>query len=314
VTQGQVIARLDPSDFRLRVDQADAALKQARARLGLQNDGQDEAVDPDKTALVRQARAQLQDAQLTSDRMQTLWNQRVIPKSQLDSSLANLQVAEGRYDDALEEIRNRQGVLQQRKSELEIANQQLKDTVLYAPVSGVIRDKLVSAGNYAAAGSPMFTILMVNPLRLRLAVPERGAKGAKLGAVVRVTVEGDSNVYTGKLVRVSPSIQEQARTLAVEAEIPNQQGFLRPGSFATAEIVTSDEQPIVFVPASAVSSFAGLEKVISVKDGRTVENRVTTGRHDGERVEIVEGLQAGMSVVLEPGSLVGGQSVTVINP
>ena len=312
VAKGQVIARLDPRDFRLRVDQAVAGLKQARARLGLSPDGEEEEVVPEKTPLARQARAQLEDAKLTSERAQTLLDRGVIPKSQLDSVLANLQVAEGRYDDALEEIHNRQGVLLQRKSELESAKQQSADTVLYAPVDGIVRERLISPGNYASAGSPMFTIVIVNPLRMRLAVPERGAGGARLGAPVRVTVEGDSNVYTGRLVRVSPSIQELNRTLLVEAEIPNEQGQLRPGAFARAEIVTSGEKPAVFVPASSITSFAGIEKVLSIKDGKAFEIRVTTGRRDGRRVEIVEGLQAGVAVVLEPGSLVPGQPVTVV--
>jgi RND family efflux transporter MFP subunit len=312
VAKGQIIARLDATDFHLRVDQAQAALKQARARLGLDPDGQDDNVIPEKTPLVRQAQAQLEDSKLTNQRMQTLWDQKVIPKSQLDSAIANLQVAEGRYDDALEEIHNRQGILLQRKSELESAKQQLADTELSAPVTGIVRERLVSVGNYVSAGTPMFSIVMVHPLRLRLAVPERGADGAKVGAPLRVTVEGDPNVYQGKLVRTSPSIQELSRTLLVEAEIPNEQGSLRPGAFARAEIVTSDEKPAVFVPPSALESFAGIEKVIAVKENKAVEIRVTTGRRDGNRVEIVDGLGAGIPVVLQPGNLVTGQSVTII--
>jgi RND family efflux transporter MFP subunit len=311
VVQGQVLARLDPTDFHLRVEQAEAALKQARARLGLDPDGTDEKVVADQTPLVRQARAQLEDAKLTAQRMQQLWDQKVIPKSQLDSALANLQVAESRYDDNLEEIRNRQGVLLQRKSELASAKQQLEDTTLYAPVAGVIRERMVSVGNYVSAGSPMFSIVMVHPLRLRLAVPERGANGAKVGAPVRVTVEGDSTVYRGTLVRVSPSIQELGRTLMVEAEIPNERGTLRPGAFAKAEIVTSAEKPAVFVPTAAVSSFAGVEKVMSLKDGKAIEVHVTTGRREGDRIEIVDGLKAGVPVVLDPGSLSPGETVNI---
>jgi membrane fusion protein, multidrug efflux system len=311
VAQGQVLARLDPTDFHLRVEQAEAGLKQARARLGLDPDGTDEKVVADQTPLVRQARAQLEDAKLTAQRMQQLWDQKVIPKSQLDSALANLQVAESRYDDNLEEIRNRQGVLLQRKSELASAKQQLEDTTLSAPVAGVIRERMVSVGNYVSAGSPMFSIVMVHPLRLRLALPERGASGAKVGAPVRVTVEGDNTMYRGTLVRVSPSIQELGRTLMVEAEIPNERGTLRPGAFAKAEIVTSGEKPTVFVPAAAVLSFAGVEKVMSVKDGKAIEVHVTTGRRDGDRIEIVEGLKAGVPVVLDPGSLSPGETVNI---
>jgi multidrug efflux pump subunit AcrA (membrane-fusion protein) len=65
------------------------------------------------------------------------------------------------------------------------------------------------------------------------------------------------------------------------------------------------------VPASALISFAGIDKVLSVKDGKSVERRVQTGRRDGARVEILDGVGAGDLVVVEPGNLAGGQAVTV---
>ena len=111
--------------------------------------------------------------------------------------------------------------------------------------------------------------------------------------------------------RISPAINEENRTLLVEAEVPNQDGRLRPGAFARAEIVTESEDPAVLVPSSSVISFAGIEKVMSVEDGHAVEKRVKTGRRAGDRVEILEGIAAGEPVVLEPGNLVGGQPVRV---
>ncbi len=312
VRKGQAIARLDPTDFRLRVEQAEGALKQARARLGLPPDGTDDRVDPEQTALVRQARAVLDEARLTRDRMAALWEQRLIARAQLDEAVAALLVAEGRYQDAVEEVRNRQAVLAQRRSELEIARQQLADTVLYAPIDGAIRERQASVGQYLEVGAPVVTLVRVHPLRLRLAVPERAAPRVRVGQLVRVTVEGDPSTYEGRVARLSPAIEEQNRTLLVEAEVPNERGLLRPGSFARAEIVTDADQPAVFVPASAVVTFAGIEKVITVRDGRAVEARIRTGRRDGERVEIVEGLAAGTPVVLEPGNLVGGQPVVVV--
>src|SRR5581483_3829436 len=120
VRKGQVVARIDPGDYRLRVEQAEAALHQARARLGLRPDGTDDRVDVEQTALVRQARAVLDEAKLTRARSDKLWEDSLIPRAQVDAAVAALQVAEGRYQDAIEEVRNRQGVLAQRRSELEI--------------------------------------------------------------------------------------------------------------------------------------------------------------------------------------------------
>jgi RND family efflux transporter MFP subunit len=311
VQKGQVVARLDSTDFRLRVEQARAALQQARARLGLAPDGTDDRIDPAETALVRQARAVLDEARLTRERFAKLSEQQLIAKAQLDSAVANAQVAEGRYQDAVEEVRNRQAILAQRRTELELARQALIDTELQAPADGMIRERRASVGEFLPAGAPVATLVKIHPLRLQLAVPERTAGGLRVGQEVRVSVDGDPGVHAGRLVRLSPSIQELNRTLTVEAEVPNPAGAIRPGAFARAEIVIAADQPAVFVPVSSIVVFAGIEKVLTVRDGKVQERRVVTGRREKDRVEIMEGLRAGEPVVVEPGNLVDGQPVTV---
>jgi RND family efflux transporter MFP subunit len=313
VRRGQPIAQLDQTDFRLRVEQAEAALQQARARLGLPPTGTDERIDPDRTAIVRQARAVLDEARLTRDRTVKLLEQQLIARAQLDTAEANLAVAEGRYQDALEEVRNRQAVLAQRRSEVELARQQLADTVVVAPVDGAVSARQVSPGEFLAAGAPMATLVRMHPLRLRVAVPERESSSVRTGQVVRLTIEGDATVYGGKVVRLAPVVQELNRTLTVEAEVPNERGLLRPGAFAKVEIVTEAAQPVLTVPTSALVVFAGVEKVLVVRGGKTAEVRVQTGRRLGEEIEVVEGLKRGESVVDKPGNLTGGQAVSVKN-
>ena len=311
VRKGQVVARLDPTDYRLRVDQAQATLVQARVRLGLAADGADDRVDPERTALVRQARAVLEEARLTRERFAKLLEQQFVAKAQLDTAVANEQVADGRYQDAIEEVRNRQSVLVQRRTELEMARQALTDTELLAPVDGMIRERRTATGEFLNAGAPVAMLVKIHPLRLQLAVPERAAASVRVGQDVRVTVDGDAGVHGGRVVRLSPSIQEQNRTLTIEAEVPNQAGVLRPGSFSRAEIVIAADQPAIFVPASSIVVFAGIEKVLTVKEGKALERRVVTGRREKDRIEIVEGLKVGEPVVIDPGSLVGGQPVVV---
>src|SRR5206468_570342 len=312
VKKGQVIGRLDQSDFKFRVEQSEASLQQARVRLGLSPTGSDERVDPEQTAIVRQARAMLDDARLTRDRSIRLAQQELIARAQLDTAEAALQVSEGRYQDALEEVRNRQAVIAQRRSELDLARQQLTDTVILSPLDGVVSLKQASVGEYLAAGTPIATMVRVHPLRLRVPVPEREGAGVRAGHAVTLTVEGDSTVYRGRVVRLSPIVQEQNRTLMVEAEVPNERGFLRPGSFARVDIMTEVSQPVVTVPAGAIIVFAGVEKVLLVRQGKTAEVRVTTGRRLGEDVEILDGLKRGDPVVTKPGNLVGGQPVQVV--
>lgn len=310
VRRGQVIAQLMPRDFELRLQQAEAALQQARARLGLPIDGEDDTVDITQTALVRQAEAARVEARNQRDRISTFVTRGISAKAELDTANATLEIAEGRYQDALEELRNRQALLAQRRSEVALARQALDDTVLISPLDGIVRERMAVAGEFRTAGTPVVTVVRQDPLRLQLAVPERRATEVRMGQVVRVTVEGDSTVHEGRVVRVSPSITEGTRTLALEAVIPNGEGRLRPGSFARADIVV-DETPALVVPQSAVVAFAGLEKVLTIEEGHAKEIRVRTGRKVDEVVEVVEGLEDGTVVILNANALADGTAVNV---
>ncbi len=312
VSRGQVIAHVDSEDYRLRVQQAEASLAQARARLGLPPDGTDDRVDPEQTATVRQARAVLDEAKFNRDRAARLVEQGVIAKAEFDSAVSVYKVAEGRYQDAYEEIRNRQGVLAQRRSELALARQQLKDTAVMAPIDGIVQEKRTSVGEYLAAGAAVVNVVRMDPLRLKAEVPERESRAVRTGQDVRVTVEGDTNVYLGKIMRLSPVIAEQNRMLLVEADVRNN-GKLRPGSFAHAEIVTNDAKMTVTVPNNAIVTFAGIEKVITVQNGKAVEKPITTGRRNAEFTEIVAGISVGEKVIVDPGNLQSGQAVEVVD-
>jgi len=313
VSKGQVIARLMPTDFTLHMSQTEAALQQARARLGLPPDGKDDRIDPENTPGVRQARAVLEQAQLTKDRIETFVTRKIAPRADLDNAQASLKVADSRYQDAIQEVRDRQAVLLQRRSELEIARQQLEDSVLTSPLDGMVRERQATIGQYLAVGTPVATIVRMHPLRLRLAVPERDALHVRVNQNVRVHVEGDPQVHTGRVARVSPAIDESNRTLMVEAEVPNAQSQLRPGSFANTEIVVQPQEKAIVIPASAIVTFAGVDKVLVVLDGKSVEKRVNTGRRERDRIEIVSGLTRGEQVIVDPGNLAGGERVSIVD-
>jgi RND family efflux transporter MFP subunit len=311
VRKGQAIGQLEPQDYRLRVQQAEAALAQARARLGLSPDGSDDRVAAEQTGTVRQAKAVLDEVKLKRERATKLVEQGIIPRAEYDSAEAEYKVALSRYQDGIEEIRNRQGVLAQRRSELALARQQLADTVVYAPLDGVVQVKTASVGEYLAAGAPVADIVRINPLRLRAEVPERESRKVRIGQNVRVIVEGDVSSYAGLVKRVSPTISQQSRVLAVEADVSND-GRLRPGSFVRAEIVTDDASMAVTVPANAIVTFAGIEKVILIQNGKAQEKPVTTGRRGQDWVEIIAGVNVGDAVVVNPGNLQSGQAVSVV--
>jgi RND family efflux transporter MFP subunit len=280
--------------------------------LGLPATGTSDNIDQDQTSAVRQARVLAEEARANRDRLATLLEQGITPRAQVDTAEASYKVALSRLEDAREEIHNRRAVLVQRRSELEIARQQLTDVSVHAPFDGAIQEKRASVGEYLAAGAPLATVVRMDPLRLRAEVPEREVPSIRVGQTVRVTTEGDPNVYTGRIARLSPSITPQNRMLMVEAEVKNTNGALRPGSFARAEIVTDDHGMSLTVPTRAIINFAGIEKIIVVKDGKAVEKSITTRRRTTEWTEVVSGVTVGEVVVLEPGNLQSGQAVTVV--
>jgi RND family efflux transporter MFP subunit len=245
--------------------------------------------------------------------MTKLWENNYIARAELDAAVAQLAIAEGQYQNALEEARIRQGLLFQRRSELEIARQQLDDTIIVSPMDGAVSERQASVGQYLIAGAPVVTLVRMDPLRLRLAVPERQAGSVHIGQAVELTVEGDSRRYSGRVVRLSPAISENNRTLMIEAEVPNKDGALRPGSFAKADVIVEAGEQIVTVPRDAIITFAGIDKVLTVEEGQAVEKRVRTGRRIGDQIEIVEGVGAGYQVIVQPGNLVAGQPVKVVN-
>jgi RND family efflux transporter MFP subunit len=309
VRRGDVLAILDLKDFELRVEQAATALAQARARLGVPLDGSRDEIDARQTALVRQAEAVLEQARRQRERFTTLHTDGILSKSELDQVDADFRVAEARRQEALEEVRSRRALVAERRADVELAEQQLADATLHAPFDGAVRERHVSIGGYLPINAPVVTVVRIDPLRLRLAVPEREAGSVRVGQAVHLRPEGDGTTATGAVVRLSPAVDEHTRTLLVEAEVPNAAGALRPGAFATAEIVVEPERPAVLVAPDAVVTFAGITKVLGVTDGKIVEKRVRLGRRSGEHVEVIDGLAAGDLVVAEPGNLTAGHAV-----
>jgi RND family efflux transporter MFP subunit len=314
VRRGQVLARIEPRDYELRVQQAAAALAQARAELGLPpappEGASEPALEVDDLSTVRHARAVLDEAIKNRERVRSLADSGIASTADLDTVEARYTVALTSYETAREEGRVRVATLEQRQAELEIARKNLADTVVTAPFDGAVQERPAAVGQYVAAGTPVVTVVQSDPLRLRLEVPEREAILLRERQPVRLRVDGDENVYHGEIARLSPALDERTRTLRVEADVPRT-GSLRAGLFARADIVVAADDRVLCVPANAITSFAGIEKVILVRDGKAEERVVRTGRRTPECVEILEGLEPGLTAILDPGGLQTGQPVRV---
>ena len=308
VRTGEVLAQVEPRDYELALQQAEAALAQGRVSLGLPPEGDNDEVQIEQVSTVQQAKAVLEEAGKNRDRVINLSKSGIASPSELDTVEANYKVAVTRHAVALEEARTRFANLAQRRAEFEIARKRLADASVRAPFDGVVQSRPANLGEFIGSGTPVVQVVKTDPLRLRLDIPERKSLLVQAGQLVRLVIEGDTNTYSGRIARLSPALDEQSRILRVEADVPAQ-GALRPGLFASAEIIINENEPTLTVPTNALLSFAGVEKVISVQTGKAIEKVVTTGRQQGELIEILSGLRSNDLIILSPGVLRTGQPV-----
>lgn len=311
VRQGDVLAELEKRDFELRQQQAEATLAQARARVGLPLEGDNDEVAPENVSIVKEARAVLNEAAKNRARIEELNRQGIIAEAELETVESAFLVATNRFEESFHEASNRIAILKERRAEYNLAHQQLLDTTIRAPFDGVIEQRQASPGEILREGSPVLTIVRVDPIRLRAQVAERDAPKIRLGQKVILQLEGEEKPFISEVGRLSPVISAENRMLMVEADFANPSGELRPGSFAELRIVVNTNRPALFVPKSAVVTFAGIQKVFGVENGKVVEKEITTGNLRDDSIEIVRGIKAGDVVIPEPGNLRDGQPVQV---
>lgn len=291
VRRGQVIARLDQRELKLKVDQAEGTLHQAEARLGIKRG---EKIDPQKQPDVRLAFAQLERARYDLNASRSLAESGDISKQQLDVYQKTVDQAEARYQAALENVRNLEAIIEEKRAAVDLARKQLSDTDIVSPITGVIKQKAASRGEYLQPGKPIVTIVQVDPLRLRVDVPEYAAASVRTGQTINLTVEAfPGRTFTGKVVRISPSLNEQTRALTAEAQVANPGNQLRPGMFAKSNLETSKNSLAVMVPRKAVVTIAGLNKIFVVENGHSTERIVKLGATDGDMIEVLEGIRSG---------------------
>jgi RND family efflux transporter MFP subunit len=309
IKSGDIVARIEPRDYELEVQQAEAALAQTRARLGLSLQDGDDSVELEKVSSVKEARAVYDEASRNRDRARSLSQAKLIPASELDTAESAYNVAFNRYQTALDDGRQRQAALAERRAELELARQRLADSALKAPFDAVVQTRFANTGAYLKEGDPVVALVQIDPLRLRLEVPEPQAPRIRLGQEVRFSLTGEQTERKASITRISPALDKQSRMLAVEADVAND-GSLHPGAFAQAQIVVESATQALVVPPNAIRVFAGLQKVFVLDKTKVTEKEITTGARGPDWVEVLSGVKEGDQVVLDPGSLRSGDTVS----
>ncbi|TCJ12884.1 efflux RND transporter periplasmic adaptor subunit [Parasulfuritortus cantonensis] len=262
VKAGERLFTIDPLDIEGGV---------AQARLGLD-----------------QAEKAMQDAKADYERFDALYKDEVVTRQQYEKMKLNYEIATARAGQA--------------KAGLNTAQGQMKYAVVGSPINGVVTQKLANEGDIAAPGYPVLLVENQSRLQVQTTVPEAIYAGLKVGAPIRVEVDGMAEPLEGKLARLSPAADPMTHTHLVKIDVAAP--GLRSGAFARVLFATG-RQSVLRVPHEAVLNRAGITGVFVVDAKGVAQYRmVRTGREEAGQVEILSGLSAGERVVTGNGAAV----------
>lgn len=273
VNEGDVIARLDDAEARARVAQQEAQLADAGARLAL--------------------------AQKNQANSAALLKQNYIAQHAYDTSANAVDLAQAAVDAA--------------RAQLLLARIALADTVIRAPLAGVVSKRYAQAGEKLAPDSPVFAIVDLKHLTLDAQVPASDIPRIKVGQEVSFRVDGfGGRDFAGKVVRINPATEPGSRAMLVYIGVDNPDGLLRAGMFAKGSVVTQKTDARPLLPLAAIRQDGGRDVVYRVDNGKVVAQPVKLGLRNSDEglVEALDGIDAGAAVLalpldgVKPGSLV----------
>jgi RND family efflux transporter MFP subunit len=296
-------------------EQALANLRQTQARLGI-GDGQTFRVQDfsqvkSVTAQLELAEKELRRAERlleSGDIARNIYDQRKSQRDaligQLDEARSNAAVAikaidtaRAAYEAAKAAAASARAGIATQQATVRAAEKTLSDNTVRAPISGYVSDRTADLGEYISPSAPntkIATIVRTSTLRMRIDIPEQniGKVATGQGVSLQTSAYPDRN-FAGTIVRVAPSLNAQARTLTVEAEIQNVDGLLKPGQFATVRITQSKPDSAVMIPVAAVRTEGETNRVFIVKDGMVREQFVQLGLLENQMIQVKQGVAEG---------------------
>jgi RND family efflux transporter MFP subunit len=300
------------------VEQAIANLRQTQARLGVR-DGETFQIKDFSQVKSITAQLDLAEKELrrteklleTGDVSRSLYDQK---KSHRDSLLGQLDEARSNAAVAIRAINTAEAAVQASRAaaasaraavgtnEAQVAAAQkgVTDTAVYSPISGYVSERTADVGEYISPSTPnskIATIVRTSTLRMKIDIPEQSIGKIATGQGISLQTSAyPERSFAGTIVRISPSLNAQARTLNVEAEVQNVDGLLKPGQFATVRITQSKPEPAVMIPVKAVRSDGGSNRVFVIKDGAAREQIVQLGLLENEMIQVKNGVIEGETV------------------
>lgn len=261
VRAGQVLARLDQADQRARVAQQQAALDEANARLAM--------------------------AAKNNANSQALLKQNYISQNSYDTTANGVALA--------------QAAVKAAQAQLDLARNALADTVIVAPLAGVVSKRHVQAGEKVAPDMPMFTIVNLQQLTLEAQVPASEIPRVRIGQDAVFKVDGYAErSFAGKVARINPTAEAGSRAMLVYIAVDNADAALRGGMFAKGSITTDKSQRRPLLPLAALRKEKNVEVVYKIEGNKVVAQPVRLGlrNEDEGMAEVTDGLAPGASVIV----------------
>ena len=277
VKQGQLLARIDPTEV-----QAKVAAREAD---------------------VAAARAQLVWAEKNRNQQKALLDKSFISQSAFDNIQSNFDVAVAKLHAA--------------DAELVVARKSQGDAVLVAPFSGIVSLRHAQPGERVALDAKVVSIVDLSRLQLEASVPPAAIGQVRIGQEMNFRVEGfGEREFVGRIERINPAATVGSRSISVYAVIDNREGLLRGGMFAQGALTLSRVENALAVPASAVREEIGQTFVYAIEDGLIKRKNVKVGAPDAAgRVQVLDGLGAGDRIVrVNLGSLREGLTARLSGP
>lgn len=294
VVDGTPLVRLLATETEAQVAEAEANAAQLEARLGIT--GRD-TFDVNAVPEVQTAQAGYELAEGEFARIKSLLEQRVVSQSEYDQRRTQLEASRQQLVSARNAATQQFQLLQAARARVTLARKALSDTLVRAPFNGIVAERLVSVGDYVTRGTKVAVVVRINPLRVRLTVPEQFISAVSVGQPVQFEVDAyPGRQFSGTVRYVSPSLETNQRALTIEAVVPNAGGELKPGLFATARIEQPARTPGLLVRAEAVQTASGTSRLYVVTGERVEERIVTVGQAVDGQVEITSGLKHGERV------------------
>lgn len=309
--QAQVAqAQSQVAQFRANVEQAQANVRQVQARLGLNGN---DAFNVNNIAEVRVAKTTLDLAEVQLRRNERLIESGDVSRSQYDQikaqrdqarsqyeatlnttqqSFAGIRTAQAAVAQAQAQVTTGQRAVQAAQTQVDAANKAINDAVIYAPISGSILERNADLGEFVATTGKIATIVRTNPLRARIDVPEQSIGNVRVGQAVSLSTSAyPERQFSGTIARIIPGLNATSRTLTAEAEVNNADGLLKPGQFATVQILLSKKRTAVMVPIRAVRQEGTTNRVFVINNGRAEERLVQIGETENDLVEVIGNLK-----------------------